>query len=319
MTCCTSINNACYKLHYNCLVNRLKISTHQINKVNELGLTPINIILMEHLPKFPAYKINMIDQMSSIFTNSLSYYNITCSYKTTIHMFYGSDIYRFLTLLLENGANPNIPLSNYKNYKNYTPLLILTELYEKNNVVMLEIIKMFIKFKADINIGIKENMSITDSPIYILSNRIDNNTNYIQDKTKIVYTPLISLILKNRKHSSFNNQINILKYLIDNGAIFDDKIKTTFEAHFLDYKKFIKPINDNDDGSSYRTGLCLCTERDKKIVKFVIKRIQVRTNTFLLLKKWDENQMPVEILTLDHFNDLPINYCIKEYQKRYIT
>jgi hypothetical protein len=318
MTCCTSINSACYKLHYDCLVNRLQISTRQINKVNELGLTPINIILMEHLPKFPKYKINMIDQMSSIFIDSLN--NITLlDYKTTIYMFYGSDIYRFLILLLENGANPNIPLSNYKNYKNYTPLLILTDLYEKNNVVMLEIIKMFIKFKADINIGIKVNMSIIVSPIYTLSNTIDYNTKYIHDKTKIVYTPLISLILKNRKLTNFDNQKHILKYLINNGAIFDDKIKTTFEGLFLDYKKFMKPISTTEDGSSYRTGLCLYTEKDKKIVKFVIRTIQIKTNTFLLLKKWDKEKMPLEILTLDHFNDLPINYCIKEYQKKYIT
>lgn len=309
MTCCTSINSACYKLHYDCLVNRLQISTRHINKINELGLTPINILLMEHLPKFPRYHSGM-DEMR----------NYICRNRTSLYLFYGSETYRFLKLLLENGANPNIPLSGYKNYKNYTPLLILTELYEKNYVAMFEIIKLFIKYNVDINIGIKEKMSITDSPIYILSNTIDNNRKYIQDNTTIVYTPLISLILKNRKRTDFYyNNRHILKCLIDNGAIFDDKIKTIFNTHFLDYKKFMKPISTTEDGSSYRTGICSYTERDKKIVKFVIKTIQIRTNTFLLLKKWDKEKMPLEILTLDNFNDLPIHYCIKEYKKRYIT
>ena len=308
MTCCTSINSACYKLHYDCLVNRLQISTRYINKINELGLTPINLILMEHLPKFPRYHSGMDEWREHI-----------CSNSTSRYLFYGSDTYRFLKLLLENGANPNIPLSGYRNYKNYTPLLCLTELYEKNYVAMFEIIKLFIKFNVDINIGIKEKMSITDSPIYNLTwEEIYYNRKYIQYNTTIVYTPLISLILKNRKHTDFYyNNRHILKCLIDNGAIFDDKIKTTFNTHFLDYKKFMKPISTTEDGSNYRTGICSYTERDKKIVKFVIKTIQIRTNTFLLLKKWDKEKMPLEILTLNNFNDLPINYCIKEYKKRH--
>ena len=309
MTCCTSINSACYKLHYDCLVNRLQISTRYINKINELGLTPINLILMEHLPKFPRYHSGMDEWREHI-----------CSNSTSRYLFYGSDTYRFLKLLLENGANPNIPLSGYRNYKNYTPLLSLTELYEKNYVAMFEIIKLFIKFNVDINIGIKEKMSITDSPIYNLTwEEIYYNRKYIQYNTTIVYTPLISLILKNRKHTDFYyNNRHILKCLIDNGAIFDDKIKTTFNTHFLDYKKFMKPISTTEDGSNYRTGICSYTERDKKIVKFVIKTIQIRTNTFLLLKKWDKENMPLEILTtLDNFNDLPINYSIKEYKKRH--
>ena len=309
MTCCTSINSACYKLHYDCLVNRLQISTRYINKINELGLTPINLILMEHLPKFPRYHSGMDEWREHI-----------CSNSTSRYLFYGSDTYRFLKLLLENGANPNIPLSGYRNYKNYTPLLSLTELYEKNYVAMFEIIKLFIKFNVDINIGIKEKMSIIDSPIYNLTwEEIYYNRKYIQYNTTIVYTPLISLILKNRKHTDFYyNNRHILKCLIDNGAIFDDKIKTTFNTHFLDYKKFMKPISTTEDGSNYRTGICSYTERDKKIVKFVIKTIQIRTNTFLLLKKWDKENMPLEILTtLDNFNDLPINYSIKEYKKRH--
>ena len=309
MTCCTSINSACYKLHYDCLVNRLQISTRYINKINELGLTPINLILMEHLPKFPRYHSGMDEWREHI-----------CSNSTSRYLFYGSDTYRFLKLLLENGANPNIPLSGYRNYKNYTPLLCLTELYEKNYVAMFEIIKLFIKFNVDINIGIKEKMSIIDSPIYNLTwEEIYYNRKYIQYNTTIVYTPLISLILKNRKHTDFYyNNRHILKCLIDNGAIFDDKIKTTFNTHFLDYKKFMKPISTTEDGSNYRTGICSYTERDKKIVKFVIKTIQIRTNTFLLLKKWDKENMPLEILTtLDNFNDLPINYSIKEYKKRH--
>ena len=36
---------------------------------------------------------------------------------------------------------------------------------------------------------------------------------------------------------------------------------------------------------------------------------------FSLLKIWDKYNIPLEILSLDHFNDFPIDYCLNKYKK----
>ena len=48
MSCCKNINTACYKLHFSCLEKLIKKSNKYINKINELGLTPLNVLLISH-------------------------------------------------------------------------------------------------------------------------------------------------------------------------------------------------------------------------------------------------------------------------------
>ena len=51
------------------------------------------------------------------------------------------------------------------------------------------------------------------------------------------------------------------------------------------------------------------------IYNYIDELIKIKNNVFLLLKVWDKNNMPLEILSLDHFNDFPIEYCLNKYKK----
>ena len=252
MSCCKNINTACYKLHFSCLEKLIKKSNKYINKINELGLTPLNVLLISH------------------------------SYKLTDENFYKHDLYKSLVLLLENGADPNIPLYRYQNYKNLHPLFIITDilLLLKFDIIY-KLYSLLIKYKCDVN-----------TYTFISINDKKNNKNFIK------YTPLFSIIFRYSSNLNFpiiEHHFPIIKLLINNGA----KIDQNYSSLFKNYIYFLNT-------STYSIN---------NIYNYIDELIKIKNNVFLLLKIWDKNDMPLEILSLDNFKDFPIEYCLKNYKK----
>lgn len=255
MSCCKNINTACYKLHFSCLEKLIKKSNKYVNKINELGLTPLNVLLVSHC------------------------------YKLTNENFYTHDLYKSLLLLLENGADPNIPLYRYQNYKNLHPLFIITDilLLLKFDIIY-KLYSLLIKYKCNVN---------TFTSLCI-SNGINSKftTHFIK------YTPLFSIIFKYSSNLNFpiiEHHFPIVKLLINNGAKIDQNDSSLFKEHI--------------------TFLNTSTHSIINIYNYIDELIKIKNNVFSLLKIWDKNKMPLEILSLDHFKDFPIEYCLNKYKK----
>ncbi len=252
MSCCKNINTACYKLHFSCLEKLIKKSNKYVNKINELGLTPLNVLLVSHC------------------------------YKLTNENFYEHDLYKSLLLLLENGADPNIPLYRYQNYKNLHPLFIITDilLLLKFDIIY-KLYSLLIKYKCNVN---------TFTYLCITNNK--NNKNFIK------YTPLFSIIFKyssNLNYPMIEHYFPIIKLLINNGAKIDHNDSSLFKEH-------IYCLNTST--------FCVIS-----IYNYIDELIKIKFNVFSLLKIWDKYNIPLEILSLDHFNDFPIEYCLNKYKK----